>query len=161
MKKLPLLVAATAVVAISIGVVTAEAVTSKNSVAIRLNEFNVIPTVQGARAGKVTFLVTNTGKLEHEFVVLKTAKPAGSLTSHGGEASEAGNVGEIGSVKPERAEEADADAEEGSLLAAVQPARALQGRTVRRLLRPLRLPPPLPSRPPPSGREGSGPDRLS
>jgi len=100
MRKLPVLVAATAVAAISIGVVTADAVTSKNAVAVRLSEFNVIPTTQGARAGKVTFLVTNTGKVEHEFVVLKTARPAGSLTSHGGEASEAGNVGEIGSVKP-------------------------------------------------------------
>ncbi len=100
MRKLPVLVAATAAAAVSVGVVAADAVTSKNSVAIRLNEFNVLPTVQGARAGKITFLVSNTGKLEHEFVVLKTARPAGSLTSHGGEASEAGNVGEIGSVKP-------------------------------------------------------------
>ncbi len=74
--------------------------TSKNSVAVRLNEFNVLPAVQSARTGKVTFLVSNIGKVEHEFVVLKTAKPAGSLVSHNGEASELGNVGEIGSVKP-------------------------------------------------------------
>ncbi len=100
MKKLPVLVAAAVVVAISVGGVTAHAVTSKKTVAVRLNEFNVLPAVQSARAGKVTFLVSNTGKAEHEFVVLKTAKPAGSLTSHNGEASESGNVGEIGSVKP-------------------------------------------------------------
>ena len=65
-----------------------------------LNEFNAVPAVQGAPAGKVTFTVTNTGKIEHEFVVVRTVRPAGSLTSHGGEASEIGNVGEIGSVKP-------------------------------------------------------------
>jgi uncharacterized cupredoxin-like copper-binding protein len=100
MKKLPVLVAAAVVVAVSVGGVTAHAVTSKKTVAVRLNEFNVLPAVQGARAGKVTFLVSNTGNAEHEFVVLKTAKPAGSLASHNGEASEAGNVGEIGSVKP-------------------------------------------------------------
>ncbi len=80
--------------------VTAEAVTVGKSVSVKLNEFNVLPAKQGAPKGKVTFVVKNTGKVEHEFVVLKTAKPAGSLTSHGGEASEAGNVGEIASVKP-------------------------------------------------------------
>ena len=57
-----------------------------------------LPAVQGAPAGKVTFTVKNTGKVEHEFVVVKTLRPAGSLASHDGEASEAGNVGEIGSV---------------------------------------------------------------
>lgn len=98
MRKLPVLVAAAAA-AVSIGVVSADAVTSKNAVPITLNEFNVLPAVQGAPAGKVTFLVNNTGQVEHEFVVLKTSRPAGSLTSHGGEASEAGNVGELGSVK--------------------------------------------------------------
>jgi uncharacterized cupredoxin-like copper-binding protein len=43
--------------------------------------------------------VKNTGKAKHEFVVLRTLKPAGSL-AQGGEANESGNVGEIGSVKP-------------------------------------------------------------
>ena len=100
MRKLPVLVAAAAVAAISIGAVTADAVTSSNAVSISLNEFNILPAVQGARAGKVTFSVKNAGKAEHEFVVVKTIRPAGSLASHGGEASEAGNVGEIGSVKP-------------------------------------------------------------
>lgn len=100
MRKLPVLVATAVAAAVSVGAMTAGAVTSKNVVQVGLNEFNVAPAVQGAPAGKVTFSVTNTGKVEHEFVVLKTARPAGSLTSHGGEASEAGNVGEIGSVKP-------------------------------------------------------------
>lgn len=100
MRKLPVLVATAAATAVSVGAMTAGAVTSKNVVQVGLNEFNVAPAVQGASAGKVTFSVTNTGKVEHEFVVLKTARPAGSLSSHGGEASEAGNVGEIGSVKP-------------------------------------------------------------
>ena len=100
MRKLPALMAVTAVAAVSLGVVAAHAVTSSNAVAVRLNEFNVNPAAQGARAGKVTFLLNNTGKAEHEFVVLKTVKAAGNLTSHGGEASETGNVGEVGSVKP-------------------------------------------------------------
>jgi uncharacterized cupredoxin-like copper-binding protein len=100
MRRFALLVTAVAVAAVSLGAVTAAAVTSNNAVSVSLNEFNVVPAVQGARTGKVTFTVKNAGKAEHEFVVVKTVRPAGSLTSHGGEASEAGNVGEIGSVKP-------------------------------------------------------------
>lgn len=100
MRKLPFLMAITAVAAVSVGVVAAQAVTSRNTVSVRLSEFNVNPSVQGARTGKVTFLLNNTGKAEHEFVVLKTVRAAGNLASNNGEASEAGNVGEVGSVKP-------------------------------------------------------------
>jgi uncharacterized cupredoxin-like copper-binding protein len=99
MLKLPLLVSVAAVAAVSIGALTADAVTSKKTVAISLNEFNLLPAVQAAPTGKVTFAVKNSGKAEHEFVVLKTSKPAGSLLK-GAEADEAGNAGEIGSVKP-------------------------------------------------------------
>jgi len=100
MKKLMLGLAFALVVAVSIGVLSAGAVTSNKAVSVNLNEFNVLPAVQGAPAGKVTFTVKNSGKIEHEFVVVRTLRPAGSLASHNGEASEAGNVGEIGSVKP-------------------------------------------------------------
>lgn len=99
MRKLPVLVVAATVAAVSVGSLTAGAVTAKKTVAVGLNEFNILPAAQGAPAGKVTFSVKNTGKVEHEFVVLKTAKPAGSLLK-GAEAAEDGNVGEIGSVKP-------------------------------------------------------------
>jgi len=100
MPKLMLGLGVALALAVSIGALTAEAVTSNKAVAVTLNEFNAIPAVQGAPAGSVTFTVKNTGKVEHEFVVVKTLRPAGSLASHNGEASEAGNVGEIGSVKP-------------------------------------------------------------
>ena len=52
--------------------------------------------------GKVRFVVTNIGTVEHEFVVLKTAKPAGNLLK-GKEADESGAVGEIGGVPPGQA----------------------------------------------------------
>ena len=100
MRRLALLLAAAVATSVSVGTLTAAAVTSNGAVSVSLNEFNVLPAVQGARAGKVTFTVQNTGKAEHEFVVVKTVRPAGSLAGHGGEAGEAGNVGEIGSVKP-------------------------------------------------------------
>lgn len=99
MRKLILGLGVVLTVAVSIGALSAGAVTSKKAVAVTLNEFNVLPASQGAPAGTVTFTVKNTGKAEHEFVVLKTLRPAGSLLK-GDEASEAGAVGEIGSVKP-------------------------------------------------------------
>jgi uncharacterized cupredoxin-like copper-binding protein len=49
----------------------------------------------------VTFVVRNAGTVTHEFVVLRTAKAAGSLAAPGAaEAPETGAVGEIGEIKP-------------------------------------------------------------
>jgi uncharacterized cupredoxin-like copper-binding protein len=67
--------------------------------AVTLSEFNVAPKPSDVASGAVTFNVSNAGKVEHEFVVVKTSKPASDLLK-GGEADETGNVGEIGSVKP-------------------------------------------------------------
>lgn len=54
-----------------------------------------------ARPGKVTFVVQNAGKLEHEFVVIKTSKAAGNLAPAGAaEAPEKGAVGEIPELAP-------------------------------------------------------------
>jgi uncharacterized cupredoxin-like copper-binding protein len=67
--------------------------------AVTLSEFNVAPKPSDVASGAVTFNVSNAGKVEHEFVVVKTSKPASDLLK-GEEADETGNVGEIGSVKP-------------------------------------------------------------
>jgi uncharacterized cupredoxin-like copper-binding protein len=98
MRKRIVALAAVAVVG-SVGVVTAGAVTSSRIVPVSLSEFNIVPAKQAAPAGKVTFVLKNDGKKTHEFVVVKTAKPAGSLLK-GEEADEAGAVGEVGEVKP-------------------------------------------------------------
>jgi uncharacterized cupredoxin-like copper-binding protein len=84
---------------VAIGAVTAGAVTSSKVVPVGLNEFNILPAKQAAPAGKVTFVLKNSGKRTHEFVVVKTAKPAGNLLK-GGEADEAGAAGEVGELKP-------------------------------------------------------------
>jgi uncharacterized cupredoxin-like copper-binding protein len=86
-----------AVMVAAIATVTAGAVTVGKSVPVKLNEFNLLPARQGAPAGKVTFVVKNVGKVEHEFVVVSTKKPAGLLLK-GNEADEAGAVGEIGEL---------------------------------------------------------------
>src|SRR5438093_10352841 len=97
MLKLALLVGTVTAVAVSFGVLTAGGVTSKPLVAVQVDEYSVFPGTQGAPKGKVRFVVTNIGTVEHEFVVLKTAKPAGNLLK-GNEADETGAVGEIDGV---------------------------------------------------------------
>ena len=68
-------------------------------VGVSLAEYTVTPAPTAAKAGKVTFTVRNAGQIGHEFVVLRTAKPAAGLLK-GAEADETGNVGEIGSIAP-------------------------------------------------------------
>jgi uncharacterized cupredoxin-like copper-binding protein len=75
------------------------ALATPGKVGVALKEFTLKPTPTEAPAGRVTFNVRNNGAVPHEFVVLKTDKPAGSLLK-GAEADEAGNVGEIGDVQP-------------------------------------------------------------
>jgi uncharacterized cupredoxin-like copper-binding protein len=101
-KQLAVAIAAVTVVVATGSVTAGEAVTSKPLVAVQVDEFSVFPGTQGAPRGKVRFVVTNIGTVKHEFVVLKTAKPAGNLLK-GNEADESGNVGEIGGVPPGQA----------------------------------------------------------
>ena len=49
-------------------------------------------------AGKVTFNVTNGGKMVHEFVVLKTTTPGADLKVTNSKADETGNIGETGDM---------------------------------------------------------------
>ena len=92
-------IVAVAGVAVCFGVASADAVTSKKLVAVQVDEYSVFPATQGAPVGKVRFVVTNVGTIEHEFVVIKTVKPAGNLLK-GNEANETGAVGELDGVKP-------------------------------------------------------------
>ena len=82
--------------AVSVG--SAGGVTVRPLVAVQVDEFSVFPQTQGAPAGKVRFVVTNIGTIKHEFVVIRTDKPAGNLLK-GNEADETGAVGELDGVK--------------------------------------------------------------
>ena len=68
-----------------------------HKVGVGLKEFKVTPTSAQAAAGEVTFNVRNAGTATHEFVVIKTNKPAGGLLK-GARADESGNVGETGDL---------------------------------------------------------------
>ncbi len=66
-----------------------------------LNEFKIVTAPAMATAGRVVFDVTNTGKVEHEFAVIKTTKPANAaLNKQNPDADVPGNVGEIASIQP-------------------------------------------------------------
>jgi uncharacterized cupredoxin-like copper-binding protein len=58
----------------------------------------VRPSVKTAAAGKIRFSVHNSGAITHEFVVIRTDKPAAGLMK-GARADESGNVGETGDLK--------------------------------------------------------------
>jgi len=77
----------------------APAAAGPSLVNVQLSDFKIKPSEASIPAGKVTFVAKNTGDAEHEMVVVRTDKAAGSLAKGGGEASEAGSVGEIGEFK--------------------------------------------------------------
>jgi uncharacterized cupredoxin-like copper-binding protein len=64
-----------------------------------LSEFHVAPATPNARAGKVTFTAKNTGKTEHELIVIRTDKQAADL-GKGSRISESGSAGEVASIAP-------------------------------------------------------------
>jgi uncharacterized cupredoxin-like copper-binding protein len=77
----------------------APAAAAAGRIGVTLADFTVAPAPATGQAGHVTFRVHNAGAVKHEFVVVRTNKPAGRLLK-GSEANEAGNVGEIGDLKP-------------------------------------------------------------
>ena len=99
MRKLIVSVAAVAALAAG-GVGTALAVQSSATSKVTEKEWGVKPLPAKVKAGKVTFSVKNIGHLNHEFVVLKTAKAANKLTLRGATAVETGRVGKIPQFKP-------------------------------------------------------------
>jgi len=66
-------------------------------VTVTLTEWKIAPTPDAAKAGKVTFDVTNNGSAPHEMVVIRTNKSASALGS-GSHVPETGSVGETGDI---------------------------------------------------------------
>ena len=94
------------VVVIAAVLVPATALSSHgpSTVKFKMVEWDIIPlnaTKSHTPVGKVTFVVRNAGKLEHEFVVIRTNKAAGQLAATGAkDAPEKGVMGEIEEVPP-------------------------------------------------------------
>lgn len=101
MRKLTLALAVLVFAALGAGTafgVSGAATATTVKVKVKLVEFKILPAVKSAKTGKVTFVVTNAGKINHEFVVIKTSIAAGKLPVQDNEASEKGAVGKIGDL---------------------------------------------------------------
>jgi uncharacterized cupredoxin-like copper-binding protein len=70
------------------------------TVRVTEKEFTLKSVPASAKPGKVTFVVRNAGKLDHEFVIVKTNRAPAKLPLKGNKASEAGRVGKIPPFKP-------------------------------------------------------------
>ncbi len=73
--------------------------TPARRISVGLREFSINPSSSVGRAGRVSFAVRNDGTVKHEFVVIRTDRPAGALLK-GARADETGNVGETGDLEP-------------------------------------------------------------
>jgi uncharacterized cupredoxin-like copper-binding protein len=97
-RKLALLAGTLVVAAIVASPIVASA--SKSAVKVQLKEFKVLPSPLKAKRGAVSFLVRNTGKINHEFVVLRTKLAPSKLPVKSGKAVETGRVGKVRAFKP-------------------------------------------------------------
>ena len=77
----------------------AAATAPAHRVAVTLREYTIGTTSTVGASGRVSFAVRNAGTMPHEFVVIRTPKPAASLLQ-GTKADETGNVGETGDLQP-------------------------------------------------------------
>src|SRR5262245_49882356 len=71
-----------------------------STVGVWLKEWKVITSAKVVPAGKVTFVVSNVGKFEHELVVIRTNRAPDALPVNAREASEAGSRGEVEQLRP-------------------------------------------------------------
>ena len=72
---------------------SAQSAASATTVRVQLMEMMVMPSRSAVQSGKVTFVVTNSGKLTHNLVVLKTNLAPSKLPMAGSKAKEVGLVG--------------------------------------------------------------------
>lgn len=94
--------AAAFLVLVGVAAIGASVALAAGTTSITLSEFKVVAKPASVKAGKVTFAVRNTGKFEHELVVIKTNLPPGKLPlTSKGRAVEKGVLGEA-ELKPGR-----------------------------------------------------------
>jgi uncharacterized cupredoxin-like copper-binding protein len=100
-RRMPRIIAlVTIAVVAAVGALTASAATGSHTpVTVKLKEFTLTPSLKADKAGKITFVVKNAGKIEHEFVVMKTNVAPGKLPVNAkSRVPEKGVVGEIGDI---------------------------------------------------------------
>lgn len=94
-----LLIVAGAVAAAPGAVAAASApASSAATLGVTLSEWRLVASQPSVRAGRVTFVVRNSGTLAHEFVVLRSDRAAGRLPVKAGRAVETGVRGELARI---------------------------------------------------------------
>ena len=74
---------------------------SSGRATVTATDFTFSAAAIDARAGKLRLTLHNAGKVEHEFVLLKTTASPGALRVSGsGRVSEAASVGEVSEIEP-------------------------------------------------------------
>lgn len=94
-----LVISVIAIAAVALGT-AGVASSAAPKVKITLKEFKIAPAPKSVKAGPVTFVVTNSGSIVHEMVVVKTDAAPGSLPVKGDRVPEKGAVGEVPDVAP-------------------------------------------------------------
>jgi uncharacterized cupredoxin-like copper-binding protein len=92
------LVALPIAILLAVALPTVAGAAKTTTVAVKMTDFKVAPSLKSAKPGKVTFAVKNAAKMEHEIVVIKTKLAASKLPVKKGLASEKGAVGETGDL---------------------------------------------------------------
>lgn len=77
-----------------------QASTSGASLTVKMSDYAFAPNDAVAKAGKVTIVAPNDGKVVHELVLLKTDADPARLPMKGGAVDESTSVGEIADVEP-------------------------------------------------------------
>ena len=95
-----LLLSLVALVVAAVVVSPIGATPAKTLVKVQLKEFKVLPSPLTAKRGAVSFSVKNIGKVDHEFIVLKTNTAPAKLPVKGSKAVETGRIGRVGPLKP-------------------------------------------------------------
>ncbi len=80
---------------------TAGSSSEPSRVKVALNEFTIAPAATSAPAGHVVFVVRNSGKLKHQFTIIRTNKSAATVLSKQDPNDDiAGARGEIATIAP-------------------------------------------------------------
>jgi uncharacterized cupredoxin-like copper-binding protein len=87
-----------AAVAAGIGAMQGFAGSATATVSVAVKEFSLTPAVKKVPAGNVRFVVRNTGRVDHQLVVLRTKRPANKL--YLATTRDVFEIGRVGKTKP-------------------------------------------------------------
>lgn len=104
--------------------------TLSGAVAVEVKEWSMTPSARSIRAGNVTLVFHNTGKIDHVIALLRTDRPARALAVRNGRPVETGRVGRF-AVLPGETQRFTLSLRPGAVRARVHPPRTLRAGELR------------------------------